>query len=57
MIDAEIGATGEVRAKGHLKDLGRKRKKRSPSPGFKKSFKKVWVNIQNLKILFTPLNV
>jgi len=46
IIDAEIGATGNIRAKGTLRDLGdiRVRKKRSPGFGkrLKKAAKKVW---------------
>ena len=48
-IDAEIGAEGNIRAKGSIRDLKeiKLRKKRSPGFGkrFKKSFKKVWVRI------------
>ena len=45
MIDAEIGAAGNIRAKGNIRDLkdikfGRKKR----SPGW---FKKVWVSKVN----------
>ena len=48
MLDAEIGAAGNIRAKGTIRDLKdiKFRKKRSPGFGkrFKKAFKKVWVS-------------
>ena len=48
IIDAELGASGNIRAKGNLRDLKdiKLRKKRSPGFGkrFKKAFKKTWVS-------------
>jgi len=48
-IDAEIGANGNIRAKGRIRDLKeiKGRKKRSPGWGkkFRKSFKKVWKKV------------
>merc|ERR1712142_564056 len=48
-IDAEIGATGNIRAKGRIRDLRdlKGRRKRSPGFGkrFRKSFKKVWKKV------------
>ena len=53
MIDAEIGAVGNIRAKGNIRDLkdikfGRKKR----SPGW---FKKVWVSKAYSKKLFLHL--
>merc|ERR1711915_400606 len=49
IIDAELGASGNIRAKGNLRDLKdvKLRKKRSPGFGkrFKKAFKKTWKQV------------
>ena len=48
LLDAEVGAVGEMKGEFKIRDLKdiKFRKKRSPGFGkrFKKSFKKVWVS-------------
>ena len=48
LVDAEVGAVGDIKCEFKIRDLKdiKFRKKRSPGFGkrFKKSFKKVWVS-------------
>merc|ERR1712228_377199 len=44
-IDAELGASGNIRAKGNLRDLKDIKLRKKRSPGFGKRFKKTWKQV------------